>query len=77
MTAQLDDRFPQQAQQRDEPLLPILALPTRFVADGFFGCFLRLAVGAENQQCVPKVLESNLFYSDYFRGSRLIRARLV
>jgi hypothetical protein len=48
---QFDDWFPQQAKQRIEPLLPILAWPSRFVTVWLFGRFPGVAVGAENQQC--------------------------
>lgn len=49
MATQLDDRLPQQAKQRIEQLLLVLALPSRFVTAGFFGCFPGFVVGVENQ----------------------------
>ena len=51
MIVQLDDRLSQQAEERIEPLLLILALPSRFVTAGLFSRFPGVAVGAENQHC--------------------------
>jgi hypothetical protein len=39
MIVQLDYRLPQQAKQRIEPFLLILALPSRFLMAGLFGRF--------------------------------------